>query len=156
TAGADAEAAWFWSVAKTYIKGGGAYLMPMLDMEHATGTGATKTTISQWADEWCLSVSNLAFASGVAVKPVIYTSSSFAGTWLNSSVTRWTPWIADWITGANPQTGSPTAGTGPWSTWVVWQYDNGNANNPGDADVFNGTLTGLTNTLVIMGGDSAA
>jgi GH25 family lysozyme M1 (1,4-beta-N-acetylmuramidase) len=93
TNGADAEAAFFWSVAKKYIKADGAYMMPMLDVEHATGTNFhyTKATLSQWVDRWCTSVSNTAAAAGIAIKPVIYTSSSFAGTWFDSMVTKWTP-----------------------------------------------------------------
>src|SRR5438094_7014662 len=33
SAGADQEADHFWSIASNYIKGGGAYIMPMLDTE---------------------------------------------------------------------------------------------------------------------------
>src|SRR6266436_8221310 len=53
TAGADQEAAWFWSIAKNYIKGGGSYLLPMLDIEQAlTNTPPyTKTTLSSWVNQ---------------------------------------------------------------------------------------------------------
>ena len=152
TNGAAAEAGWFWQVASKYIKTNGAYLMPMLDVEAST-SGYTQTTLSQWVNAWCLTVSNLAAASGVVVTPVIYSSSSFAGNWFNSSVTQWIPWIADW-NGESGTNGSPTAGTGPWTTWVVWQYDDTNTTFSGvsrscDVDAFNGSATQLTNTLVI-------
>ena len=61
-------------------------------------------------------------------------------------------------TAENPQTGSPDAGTGPWPTWTVWQYaDDTNTTFSGvspscDVDVFNGTFTQLTNTLMIRTG----
>jgi GH25 family lysozyme M1 (1,4-beta-N-acetylmuramidase) len=150
TAGADAEAAWFWSVAGAYIQNGHGYLMPMLDVEAAT-SGYTKTTLSQWVDEWCHDIVNDAKNQGVSVKPVIYASSSFAGTWFDSTVTQWTPWIANW-NGQNPQTGSPSPYS-PWSTWTAWQYSDATT-VPGisgsvDGDVFNGIASGLVSTLVI-------
>ena len=159
TNGAAAEAQWFWYVASPYIKTNGNYLMPMLDVEDAESSQVTyletynATEMSQWVNAWCTTVSNLAAADGIVVTPVIYSSSSFASDWFNSSVTQWIPWIADW-NGESPQTGSPTAGTAPWSTWVVWQYDDTNTMFSGppascDVDVFNGTLTQLTNTLVV-------
>ena len=52
------------------------------------------------------------------MKPVIYTGVSYSKTWLDSTVTNWTPWIANW-NGQDPQTGG--GGTGPWGTWVVWR-----------------------------------
>ena len=97
-------------------------------------------------------MSNNAAAAGITIKPVIYTSSSFAGTWLNSTVTKWIPWIANW-NGENPQTGGATISTSPWSTWVCWQY--GSMSIPGygtvDGDVFTGTSASLKTTLVIGG-----
>jgi GH25 family lysozyme M1 (1,4-beta-N-acetylmuramidase) len=148
TNGAVSEAAHFWSVAKNYVTGSGAYLMPMLDVEAPT-TNSTKTTLSQWVNQWCITVSNNAAAAGVIVTPVIYCSSSFAGKWFDSTVTQWTPWIAEWPTSPNPQTGAPSP-TSPWSTWVFWQYAD-SSSNPGDADVFNGTAAGLA-AYVIGGG----
>lgn len=157
---ADAEAAYFWGVVKNYVKEGGYYLMPMLDLENIviSGTsynpghwGYTKTTFSQWVNAWCMSVSNSAAATGITIKPVIYTSSSFAGTWLDSTVTKWTPWIANW-NGQSPQTGSPSPWS-PWSAWTFWQYSDA-VSTPGagtvDGDVFNGTLAGLA--AYVIGG----
>jgi GH25 family lysozyme M1 (1,4-beta-N-acetylmuramidase) len=153
TAGAQAEANYFWNVAKNYIKGGGYYLMPMLDVEYAP-SGYTKTTLSQWVNAWCSRVVSLAAASGVTVKPVIYTGVSFANSWFDTTVTNWIPWIANW-NGLDPQTGGPS-GTSPWPTWKVWQYSATGA-VPGvpatncDKDVFNGTAADLVSTLVIGG-----
>jgi GH25 family lysozyme M1 (1,4-beta-N-acetylmuramidase) len=163
TSGAVAEANYFWSVAANYIKGGGYYLVPMLDLENIviSGTsydpghwGYTTATFSQWANAWCQTVSNNAALAGVTVKPVIYTGVSFASSWLDSTVAQWPLWMANW-NGQDPQTGGPN-GTSPWSMWTVWQYSASGA-VPGvpvadcDKDVFNGTWANLVTTLVIGG-----
>ena len=157
TSGATDEANYFWSVTSNYITGGGCYLMPMVDLEGSV-SGYTPETLSQWVNQWCLTVSNSAAAAGVTIKPVIYASSSFAGTWFDITVTQWIPWIAHW-NGQIPQSGAPTAGTAPWSTWTLWQYDHvitvpGITVNVVDADVFNGNWSGFVNTLVIGGNSS--
>jgi len=158
---ADTEAAFFWSVASNYVKGAGTHLAPVLDWEDVYATngyggfrGFSATFMSAWVNEWCNSVSNLARAGGVTLKPIVYT-----GTWysipgaypgLNSTVTGWPAWIADY-NGQNAQTGAP-ASTYPWTTWTVWQYDDTNWSG-GDADDFNGTAAGLA--ALVIGGVSA-
>ena len=153
TSGADSEADYFWNIAKNYIKGGGYYLMPMLDMETAP-SGYTKATLSAWANEWCSKIVSLAAASGVTVKPVIYTGISFASSWLDSTVTQWPLWMA-WPSTLDPQTGAPYQ-TSPWSTWNFWQYSwtgtvPGTSGNC-DLDVFNGTSSGLSTYVVAAAG----
>jgi GH25 family lysozyme M1 (1,4-beta-N-acetylmuramidase) len=159
TAGATAEANVFWNATKNYMKADGLSLMPMLDVE-ASFTGQTKTTLSQWVNQWCLTVSNNAAATGIRVKPCIYISSSHAFTYLDSTVTQWNTDIANWPYTANHATaaasaqtaGSPPAGTAPWSGWQFWQYDDQNvaqAITTGDGDIFNGTLAQLNATMVI-------
>ena len=153
-AGADAEAAYFWNVVKNHIKGGGHYLMPVLDAERSpSGGGYTKTTLSQWVNRWCQQVVNFAAASNVVVKPVIYTGISYANTWLDNTVTNWPLWMAN-PSAADPQTGAPAA-TSPWPTWKVWQYSwtgavpgvSGNC----DQDVYNGTFASFVSNMVIGG-----
>src|ERR1035441_6427784 len=156
TSGATDEANYFWSIAQNYITNGGSYFMPMLDVEAST-SGYSQATLSQWVNQWCLTLSNNAAAVGVTIKPVIYASSSFANMWFDSTVTQWTPWIAEWHS-TNPkplpQSDAPTS-TSPWSTWAVWQYVNGTP-TPGtaantDQDIFNGNWSSLVTTLVIGG-----
>jgi len=169
TAGAAAEAGWFWQIAHSYITSGGYYLMPMLDCEGIVSNsvtynpghwGYTKTTFSQWVNSYCQTLSNYAAAAGVTIKPVIYTSSSFASSWFDSTTTKWIPWIADWYSNhstaeSQAQAASgPPAGTSLWSTWVAWQYDDQNvaqSYTTGDGDIFNGTASSLVTTLVIGG-----
>jgi GH25 family lysozyme M1 (1,4-beta-N-acetylmuramidase) len=76
TAGAIAEAAYFWGVASNYVKGGGLYMMPMLDVE-VDPTGYTPAALGQWINQWCTSVSNYAAAANCpGVKPLIYVSAA--------------------------------------------------------------------------------
>jgi GH25 family lysozyme M1 (1,4-beta-N-acetylmuramidase) len=145
TAGADAEAARFWNVTQNYIKGGGMYLVPMLDIEQAPGGSYTKASLSAWVNEWCQDIVNDAAAVNLTVHPGVCTYSTYANTWLDSTVTQWPLWMTGG-NGQSPQTGAPT-GTSPWATWDFWQYSYTNS-VPGisgscDADVFNGTPTSL-------------
>jgi GH25 family lysozyme M1 (1,4-beta-N-acetylmuramidase) len=148
---ADAEANFFWSVASNYVKADGACLVPMLDWEDAAatnGTGLTITQMSQWVNQWCNTVSNLARANGVTLKPVVYTgvwfsapSSGVSGyPGLNTTVTNWPVWIASY-NGSNVQSAGPSATT-PWPTWNIWQYNDTNWSG-GDSDVLKGTYTNL-------------
>ena len=77
TSGATSEANYFWSVAGAYIRGGGSYLMPMLDVEASTN-GYTAATLAQWINTWCNVLSNNAYAAGNTVRPVIYVSACHA------------------------------------------------------------------------------
>jgi GH25 family lysozyme M1 (1,4-beta-N-acetylmuramidase) len=157
-AGADSEAAFFWSTAGPYIKNGGSYLMPMLDWEDVgsgalVSAGATAASMSAWLNEWCRAVSNTAYANGVIINTVVYT-----GTWystpgatypgLDSSVTGHPNNMSSYPSNPNPQTGAPS--TYPWSTWTFWQYADTNWTG-GDSDVYNGTLAGLLKNFVIGG-----
>ena len=160
---ADTEAAFFWSVASNYVKADGACLVPMLDWEDisvtngANGSNCTTAKLSAWVDQWCNDVSNDAAAMGVsAVRPVVYTGAWYSNPTngypgLNTTVTNWPDWIADY-NGRNAQTGSP-ASTYPWPAWNLWQYWDTNASG-GDADVFNGNLAAFAQTFIV-GGTSA-
>jgi len=159
TAGADTEAAFFWSVAGPYIKGGGSYLMPMLDFEQDVTSARpayTQSTLSAWVNEWCQDIVNYGKANGVIVKPVVYTYTSYAdgssgyGPGLDSTVIQWPLWMAAGLKGQNPQDGAPDSTT-PWSTWAFWQYGSGTVSGVEgavDEEVFNGTATTLLNYVV--------
>ena len=144
TNGAVAEANYFWAFAKNYIKNDTWSLMPMLDVEVTPTNGSTAAIVSAWVNTWCSNVVALGASNGLALHPVIYTGTSFAGTWLNSSVTQWSAWLAAYPDGTPGDYGSPTPQTSnpgnwsPWSTWNIWQYGDTNWSG-GDSDVFNGT-----------------
>lgn len=126
-------------------------LVPMLDVENPVDPGDTvntKAEMSAWVNAWCQGVFN---ATGV--RPIIYTYISYASSWLDSTVTQWPLWMANY-NGQDPQTGAPNA-TAPWpaGAWKFWQYSS-TASVPGvsgncDVDVFNGTPTEL-NSWIIM------
>ena len=110
TGSADSEATNFVNFAGPYITAG--YLRPVLDVE-STGCGSlTSAALSAWVGEWMQKVTAL-----TGVQPIIYTDSSFAASYLNSSLTKYNIWIAAWD---NSLTATPTAT--PWSTWNFWQY----------------------------------
>jgi GH25 family lysozyme M1 (1,4-beta-N-acetylmuramidase) len=121
---ATAEANHLVSVAGGQIKAG--YMRPVVDVEAATTMSVS--ALSTWVNTFCQTVLN---ATGVA--PIVYTYRSFASAHLNSTVTQWPLWMADY-NGADPQTGNPTA-TAPWSTWNFWQYGSG------------GTVSGITGNV---------
>ncbi|MBI5382396.1 MAG: discoidin domain-containing protein [Opitutae bacterium] len=138
-AGASAEATHFWNVVKNYIKPGG-YMMPVLDIESGL-SGYTKANASAWINRWCSDIVSKAAATGVTVKPLVYTSGNYASTYMDSSVTQWPLWMAS-PNGQSSQTGAPSSIT-PWSTWTFWQYS-WTGSVPGvtgdcDQNVFNGT-----------------
>jgi len=114
-------------------------MVPMLDLEDVSINGVSKgpgdfgyskTTFSQWANEWLTDIRNDGLANGIFLTPIIYTGVSFSSTWLDSTVSEsWPLWIANW-NGQSSQTGQPS-GVGPWQTgtspsfyraWSVWQY----------------------------------
>jgi len=148
-AGAQQEAEHFWNVVSNYIKSDGFYMVPVLDIEaDLTGAGYTQATLSQWVNAWCSYITNRAASNGIILKPLVYTYVSYSSVWLNSTVTNWPLWMAQYPGSPNPQTDSPS-GTAPWATsnWKFWQYSS-TGTVPGisgdcDLDVFNGTSNGL-------------
>ncbi|HUA65737.1 MAG TPA: GH25 family lysozyme [Alphaproteobacteria bacterium] len=158
---ADSEAAYFWSIAGSYVKAGGGYLVPMLDWEDTGATngrsGMTTTFMSEWLNEWCNDVSNYATADGLKIRPVVYsgtwytvpTSGGFGYPGLNSTVTNWPDWFAAYPAVANAQTGNP-GGESPWPGWNIWQYGDTNWSG-GDSDVYNGNFQNFLATFAIGG-----
>jgi len=152
---ADSEAAYFWGVAGNYVKYGGSYLMPMLDWEDPLVTNQlSAATMSAWVNEWCTAVSNYAAASGVTIRPVVYTGTWYStpsGTYsgLTTAVTNWPAWIAAYPSSPDVQHGGPSS-TYPWPSWNIWQYADTNWSG-GDADVYNSNLVSFEQTFVVGG-----
>lgn len=143
---AATEAAHFLNVAGSYIAPG--YLRPVVDVEQSTTL--TKAQVSAWVNTFCSAI-----VSATGVEPIIYTYVSYATSKLDSSVTGYDLWMAQYPGSPNPQTGAPS-GTSPWATgdWTLWQYtDSGSVSGISgsvDRDVFNGDLTALNATLKIQ------
>jgi GH25 family lysozyme M1 (1,4-beta-N-acetylmuramidase) len=147
---ATGEADHFYNAAKAQMKNG--FLRPALDVEVAPPSGSTKTSVSNWVNDF----GNRLFSDSSGASQVIYSSVSYASTWFNSSVTQWNNWMASW-NGQSSQTGNPS-GTSPWSGWNFWQYtDSGSVSGISgsvDRDVANGTMTGYVIPNLVQSHDS--
>ena len=141
---AVAEADYFVTAAGNYISNG--YLRPALDLEY--GSGLSTAALSQWVNDWMNRVQQL-----TGVEPILYTSTSWATSELDSTVADRDLWIAEYTTNPNPQTDIPDIGV--FNTWIIWQYTahgritglTGGAIDK-DLDVFNGVLAGLQNYVI--------
>ena len=146
TAGADLEAAYFWSQASNYMTVDGLTMMPVLDYEISPGGTNTAASSSQWVNEWCQDIYNYGLSNGLSLTPVVFTESGFITIWFDTSATNWPLWYAN-HNGRNPLTSTSRQHQSTWPTWQFWQY--GLVFNPGipngtcDGDVFNGTAAYL-------------
>ena len=104
------EANYFVAIAGNYMAPG--FLPPVLDVEYGSTMGTA--ALSTWVNSFCNRVLALK-----GVRPLIYTNTNYATSYLNSSVTVWDVWIANWGF-TDPQTQNPP--TGVWPTWKLWQY----------------------------------
>ncbi len=105
---AKAEADHFASIIQPYLSQ--MQLPPALDIEgkaSSIGWSALSTWINNFMNE---------LQSKVGITPVIYIDVNYARH-LDSSVTQWPLWIADWTYDPNA-----TPRTGKWSSWEYWQY----------------------------------
>lgn len=75
-----------------------------------------------------------ALQSGTGLKPIIYTSSNYAGSWTTDCGA--TLWVANWGV-------SCPSLPGAWTGWMFWQTADTEPNSGGDADEFNGSLAQL-------------
>jgi GH25 family lysozyme M1 (1,4-beta-N-acetylmuramidase) len=150
---AVSQADFFLAKAKQYIVGG--YLPPVLDVEQGgVATTQGRANLSTWVNDFCNRVLSI-----TGVKPLIYCNTNYAQNYLNSTVTQWPLWIANW-NGQDPQTYPSTSiGTGVWpsGSWKFWQYA---ADGDGlgsfycmrstviDIDVYNGDTTALQSMVI--------
>jgi lysozyme len=144
------EANNFWNAIKTYIKADGKHLMPVLDVEEgsALGSGTGVSSLTAWVKAWCTDVQNLAAAAGLYVVPMVYCSSSPAGSYFDSTIPQKIPlWVANYTGTTTPQTSEPTAGTGEWQTWQFWQYTSSGSVSGISGNVDRDVLNGDTNVL---------
>jgi GH25 family lysozyme M1 (1,4-beta-N-acetylmuramidase) len=150
TCSPSTEANYFWNYVQSYILADGKTIMPVLDFEPQTLGETTYTGASSWSDwvnQWCTDVQNLAAANGLTVTPIIYISAGYTSTYLTSA-NSWTyNWIADY-NNESEQTGSPWGGGSyyqPWGSgvWDFWQATSSGTvtgiSGAVDVDVLNGT-----------------
>lgn len=156
---AESEARLFLNTAGSYLTGiREGILRPALDIEASTveqlvrdkGRENAKKYLAAWIHKWMEVVEE-----EIHVKPILYVNSESARYYLDSSLTKYDLWIAQYKYKCN-LTGSPNAGV--WGEeWDFWQYYDpgycGKNEVPGieggvDLDVFNGDMHRLR-TFVI-------
>ena len=128
------EANYLISLTKSYYQGSGLMLRPVLDLELGN---LGKTFTSNWVVQWANTIK-----AGLGVDPIIYTYTSYAATELNSSVTSYPLWIANY--NSAPPSTLPANTYAPWSSYKFWQYSS-TGSVPGisgnvDLDIYNGTF----------------
>lgn len=145
---ATVEANYFDSYAGPYFKSG--YLYPALDLEEGCGT-LSASQLSQWVVQWMNTVEGYIQAhEGQSIAPILYMDTNYATNCVDSSVTAYPLWVADyWNTCAT----SPSPGTGIFSTYAFWQWCSSNTVGgiPGtsvDQDLFNGNIAQLQSGYV--------
>jgi GH25 family lysozyme M1 (1,4-beta-N-acetylmuramidase) len=131
------EANYLISLTKSYYQGSGIMLRPVLDIELPSPGTLSKSFTSQWVVKWANTIK-----AGLGVDPIIYTYTSYAAAELDSSVTSYPLWIANY--NYTPPNTPPASTYVPWSSWKFWQYSS-TGSVPGisgnvDLDVFDGTF----------------
>lgn len=134
------EANYLISLTKSYYLGSGLMLRPVLDIELPSPGTLTKSFTSQWVVQWANTIK-----AGLGVDPIIYTYTSYASAELDSSVTSYPLWIANY--NSSPPSTLPANTYAPWSSYKFWQYSS-SGSVPGitghvDLDVYNGTFLQL-------------
>jgi len=134
------EANYLISLMKPYYQGSGLMLRPVLDIELPTNLSLSQSFVSQWVVKWATTIKE-----GLGVDPIIYTYTAYAASELNSTVTPYPLWIANY--NYTPPSTPPASAYVPWSSWKFWQHSS-TGSVPGisgnvDLDVFDGTLLQL-------------
>ncbi len=128
------EANYLISLTKSYYQGSGLMMRPVLDLELGN---LGKTFTSNWVIQWANTIK-----AGLGVDPIIYTYTSYAATELNSSVTSYPLWIANY--NSAPPSTLAAGNYAPWSSYKFWQYSS-TGSVPGisgnvDLDIYTGTF----------------
>jgi GH25 family lysozyme M1 (1,4-beta-N-acetylmuramidase) len=150
---AKAEADYFLSVAKSYIKS--CEMPPVLDLEDPSSGPSLSSSFSSaaltaWVQEWFDTVQKM-----TGITPVLYTDGTYAK-YLGSSLNKYPLWIA--TVSGSPSSPPPAADLGSWTTWTFNQYS-WTLTVPGvpvsggeDGDVFNGDSTAFKKFIGCIAG----
>jgi lysozyme len=109
-------------------------LPPVIDFE-VSDTNANVCTMAS------------ALQAGTGLKPIIYTSSNYAGSFTTDCSA--TLWVANWGVSCPSL---PSA----WTGWMFWQTADTEPNSGGDADEFNGSLAQLQSFTGASGSGSSS
>lgn len=130
----------------------GSYLPPVLDVEEFSFTPPGGQSLKNFVSGWVQDFSDTVL-SELGVRPIIYTSKSYANTYFTNSVaSQHDLWMAWWKNGtSNP----PTPSDAPsWDTWKYWQWTatgsvSGVSGNV-DRNLYNGTRQQLEAELISL------
>lgn len=95
-------------------------LAPMVDLEEKPAAGSTAQSTISYLDACCERIQQR-----TGRRPIVYTGSSYAASYLNRQKLRWPVWIAQYN---KPSCAYPTETTNPntlndtTKNWAVWQY----------------------------------
>jgi len=131
------EAHDFVEAIRPYYQTPGFVLRPALDLETVPDNGATiKTYESQWVRDFMSYVQ-----TNLGVTPIIYCNTNYATNYLESNISQYDLWLANW--NYTPPSVPPSSADGIFNGWKFWQYtDAGSVSGIGtvDRDVYKGTL----------------
>ena len=135
------EANDFVDAIQTYYQGTNLTLRPVLDLEELAGVADERTFLSNWVNNFAAVVN-----SRLGFYPLIYCNTNFATNYLNSSVSQYDLWLANWTNNKNSPPSSSADGV--FNGWKFWQYTStgtvsGITGNV-DLDVYNGTMQQLS------------
>jgi GH25 family lysozyme M1 (1,4-beta-N-acetylmuramidase) len=124
-----------------YYQGTNLTLRPVLDLEELAGVADEKTFLSNWVNNFATTLH-----SRIGFYPLIYCNTNFATNYLNSTVSQYDLWLANWTNNKNNPPASSADGV--FNGWKFWQYSStgsvsGISGNV-DLDVFNGTMPQLS------------
>jgi len=144
------EATHFLSIANKNGYIGQNRLPPALDLEPVFVDGLSKSDLSIWVQTWMTKVQSI-----TGVVPIIYTTRGEIQNRLNSSLTIYKLWIANYNKTGPSDPASPQTGIGDWS-WVFNQYAGGDYPQPVsgisggvDLDIFNGDITAFNKLISV-------
>jgi GH25 family lysozyme M1 (1,4-beta-N-acetylmuramidase) len=141
------EANYFVNAIKPYYQGTNQCLRPVLDLETLSNTRDEKTFLSNWVNSFATTMHN-----ALGFYPLIYTNTNYATNYLNSTVSQYDLWLANWTYDKNSPPSSSADGV--FNGWKFWQYaDNGMVSGISgvvDLDVFNGALSDLNQYLAAI------
>jgi GH25 family lysozyme M1 (1,4-beta-N-acetylmuramidase) len=124
-----------------YYAGTNLTLRPVIDLERLAGVTDEKTFLSNWINNFQAVVYNrLGFYA------IIYVNTNFATNYLNSTVSQYDLWLANWTNSTSSP--PPASADGVFNGWKFWQWTStgtvsGISGNV-DRDVFDGTMQQLS------------
>ncbi len=128
----------------------GIRLRPVLDLEEhpdpGTYTGTEKAFLTQWVTKFVNVVE-----TRLGFEPLIYANTDFASHYLDSSISQYDLWLANY--NYTPPSEPPASAYGIWNDWAFWQHSASGSvsgiTQAVDLDMFEGTIDDLYNFVAV-------